>query len=514
MQQTTIYAVLTMEEAPSSPKSAALYYWGGSDDTFNGIMEDNDTKCGFYWEEVKPADEWSCNSRGVWDNNRRRGRRSQLKFTLTMDDDTHWMFLRPYAQISLGECFIETDGPEDREKDDNDSSVLETILSTSKEELVSETLDESTDFESIPIIDLSIPLEGPEGYACKIAEACRSSGFFYIINHGVDPDLMKHVMQRSKCFFDLKMKDKLTCVHRDNEGDRSGYRGYFGIGMEDLENKDGTRDLAKEEGAAAQKIEGDQKEGFDCGLEYISGFHENSLSKEAYVDFFGANSWPDEVSHSSIVGFRETLIEYQKALLKLSDKMMMALAISLSSDKVVVPIDYFVAQSRNPMCTLRLLHYPLTPKIPSLKSNELFHSPTGCGAHTDYGLFTILLQDDIGGLQIRNKSNTWIDARPLPNSFVINVGDMLSRWTEGEYASTVHRVISPTLIDNTDGTDRRERDGEECCLGKHRYSIPFFFNPDHDAMVKPIRSASNSNNISKTAVEILKDRYACTFKSK
>ena len=484
-----------MEEAPSSPRSAALYYWGGSNRTFNGIMDDNEKDTGFYWEEVQPEPRQSAdlqmNSPARW-NRHRAGR--QLKFTLSIDDDddnTHWMFVRPHAQISFGGCFVPTEAPVIEEEKEDECGF----------EVGVPRCNEPNDFDSIPIVDLSFPLEGANGYASQIAEACRTSGFFYITNHGVDQNLMQNVMHKSRLFFDLPLKDKLSVGNREGS---SGYRGYFGIGMEDLDNKDGTRDLVKEEGDA-KPIKGDQKEGFDCGLEVL-GYHENSLSQKAYFDFFGANSWPDESKYDSILGFRNTLIEYQKALLQLSDKLMVALAVSLSSDKSTVPLDYFIRQSRNPMCTLRLLHYPPAPEIPASQLHTRLNSATGCGAHTDYGLFTILQQDDIGGLQIRNKSNTWIDARPLPGSFVINVGDMLSWWTNGEYASTVHRVISPAAF----GQEEKGQENQ-----KHRYSIPFFFNPDHDAKIEPICEVSGeqSNKI-KTAIEILKERYAGTFGSK
>ncbi|KAL7467755.1 hypothetical protein ACHAXS_007989 [Conticribra weissflogii] len=152
------------------------------------------------------------------------------------------------------------------------------------------------------------------------------------------------------------------------------------------------------------------------------------------------------------------------------------------------------------MCTLRLLHYPPNPHSKNgdndNNNNSNNHS-NGCGAHTDYGLFTILLQDSIGGLQVRNRSNNWIDAPPVPGSFVINVGDMLSHWTGGEYASTVHRVISPIA-----GTGTEEE---------------FFFNPSHDAVVKPIRGDDKSSavgNTCKRAVDILRERYEGTFRKK
>lgn len=486
-----------------------------------------DDESKFYWQEVQPdlqkdVHEDVLGSNGLaipHDLDKIRGDRwrfgrNRLKFSLSMgDEDDSWLFAKPYSALSLGGCFVENDAPMDEEKVD-DSSVcggVDEIVDSLVNDEVAEDGNEEEDFNSIPIVDMSLPLEGPDGHAAQIAAACRTSGFFYITNHGVDAKLMASVMECSRNFFDLDLRHKLKA---GQDGGSSGYRGYFGIGMEDLENKDGTRDLAKEEGT--KKSKGDQKEGFDCGLESVEGYHENVMSKKAYIDFFGDNSWPDETNHESIVGFRHTLVEYQKALLKLSDELMIALAVSLSTDNVQVPIDYFIAQSRNPMCTLRLLHYPPAFKKQKDQSTELLKSSTGCGAHTDYGLFTILQQDEIGGLQIRNKSNAWIDAPPLPGTFVINVGDMLSWWTKGEYASTVHRVISPSLMELGDESGKPD-DTESRGAGKHRYSIPFFFNPDYNAIIKPIRDVAVTTNGSgdgKTAIEILKERYAGTFKSK
>jgi isopenicillin N synthase-like dioxygenase len=364
----------------------------------------------------------------------------------------------------------------------------------------------------------------------------------------VDGIVMKNVMDASRIFFDIdvesKMRSSSASANRDGGGGdggggsstMGGYRGYFDIGAEDLENRDGTRDLAAEEegggrrtassvshddddddddddsrnstngevGRRQRRGGGDFKEGFDCGLEV-----DDDGGDDARVEFFGRNVWPDEVINPSLSGFRDALLRYQSELLSLSDRLLLALGRSLDhrDETSIVPEDYFVRRSRNPMCTLRLLHYP-PGGDGSTGSTSL-----GCGAHTDYGLFTILMQDSIGGLQVRNRGGHWIDARPLKDSFVINVGDMLSRWTDGEYASTVHRVISPG--------GRGGRD--------HRYSVPFFFNPDHDAVVRPLRRRAGRRRLDddeesdadgyddgahgygRTALEILKDRYNGTF---
>jgi len=437
------------------------------------------------------------------------------------------------------------------EQDDNEQD--------GNEQDVDDTPPTADDFTALPIIDLSLP---PSVYAHRIGEACRATGFFYVINHGIDVETSRAVMDASAAFFDLDVDDKWKVRagrgDGENDGASKGYRGYFGIGMEDLENKDGTRDLISEEGSTnavdgddiasntGAEIEGDFKEGFDCGLEtYDTANHAEkegiNEQNDECIKFFGKNLWPDEARHPSLRGFRNTLLRYQTKVLGLADKLLIAFAKSLNEhatnhppddDEIrLVPEDYFVSRSTRPMCTLRLLHYP-----PNLHS-----SSNGCGAHTDYGLFTILLQDSIGGLQVRNRSNAWIDAPPVPGSFVINVGDMLSHWTGGEYASTVHRVISPTGGSETDGDDdidemtirgggnettpKKKRGGGS---GKHRYSIPFFFNPSHDAVVKPIlgsggssgldakgtTAAAGSENTYKRAVDVLRERYEGTFQKK
>jgi isopenicillin N synthase-like dioxygenase len=264
---------------------------------------------------------------------------------------------------------------------------------------------------------------------------------------------------------------------------------------------------ADDDGRRRKRGGGDFKEGYDCGLE---GERDNDDGDrdDARVGFFGRNLWPDEAGDPRMSGFREALLRYQADMIGLSDRLLLALGRSLRRDGV--PEDYFVRRSRKPMCTLRLLHYPPAAVDGDGGGDGAAGSPMGCGAHTDYGLFTILQQDHIGGLQVRNRAGRWIDARPLRGSFVINVGDMLSRWTCGEYASTVHRVVSS-----------RGRGG-------HRYSVPFFFNPDHDAVVGPLMGGAGRRPVGgggeesadgddaggggRTALEILADRYNGTFK--
>ena len=162
----------------------------------------------------------------------------------------------------------------------------------------------------------------------------------------------------------------------------------------------------------------------------------------------GPNLFPD------IPGFRDTVLEYMAALTRLGHALMTGLALGLGLDG-----SYFADRyTGDPLTLFRIFNYPAPP--------EGGEGPVwGVGEHTDYGVLTILAQDDAGGLQVRSRSR-WIEAPPVPGSFVCNLGDMLDRMTGGRYRSTPHRV-----------QNRAQRD---------RLSLPFFFDPNFHAEVKPI----------------------------
>jgi isopenicillin N synthase-like dioxygenase len=288
------------------------------------------------------------------------------------------------------------------------------------------------DFSSVPVIDVG-PLVADVAGGAGLAEvarelglACRECGFFYIVGHGVDERLSARLEHLSRQFFalDKPAKMRIAMAH----GGRA-WRGYFAVGDELTSGKP------------------DQKEGLYFGVE-LADDHPAVLAGKP---MFGRNLFPD------IPGFRETVLDYLAALTRLGHALMAGLALSLGLEE-----SYFADRyTADPLILFRIFNYPAAP------ASDSGDTPWGVGEHTDYGVLTILRQDDVGGLQVRSRSR-WIDAPPIPGSFICNIGDMLDRMTRGVYRSTPHRVLNSAPRD--------------------RLSFPFFFDPNFDAEVRPIES--------------------------
>src|SRR5438105_6949323 len=281
-----------------------------------------------------------------------------------------------------------------------------------------------SDFTHIPIIDVSELIAGgpcPRAVAERLGAACRESGFFYVVGHGVDAALQGRLRQLSREFFAQDLQTKLAI--RMALGGRA-WRGYFRVGDELTSGMP------------------DQKEGLYFGAELPA----DDPRVLAGTPLHGPNLFPAEPA-----GLRLTVLQYMAALTGLGHGLMAGLALSLGLEE-----SYFADRgTAEPLTLFRIFNYP-PPADPA---------HWGVGEHTDYGLLTILQQDDAGGLEVKSRSR-WVPAPPIEGSFVCNIGDMLDRMTGGVYRSTPDRVRNPAPRD--------------------RLSFPVFFDPTFCARVRPV----------------------------
>lgn len=273
----------------------------------------------------------------------------------------------------------------------------------------------------VPVIDLSITGHGPDRVAEQIDAAASEYGFFYATGHGVSPRVIDSILELSRAFFQLDDQVK-NRMHMSRGG--RAWRGYFPLGGELTSGRP------------------DLKEGIYFGAE----LSEEDARVRAGVPLHGRNLFP------ALPGFREAVLDYMDALTRLGQRLM-----SLIGRGLGVGDDYFIDRyTSNPTLLFRIFNYP---------SSDPSATSRGVGEHTDYGLLTLLYQDDVGGLQVKHGSS-WLDVPHVRDSFVINLGDMLERLTAGRYTSALHRVINSS--------------------GRARISMPFFFDPSFDAELEPI----------------------------
>jgi len=292
----------------------------------------------------------------------------------------------------------------------------------------------------IPVIDLTPIFAGDDAaraaVAAEIDRACRETGFFTIVGHGVDPALIARTRQAAVDFFALPEAEKLA-VQRPPE---KISRGYFRL-------KD--RSLSYTLGKAAPP---DIQEAYAIGPDDTSG--PEWQADGPHAGMLAPNQWPARPA-----GFRDTMLDYYAAMLALGERVMQAIAAALD----IAPT-YFERSFRHPSSVIRLIRYPAQQELP--QEHQL-----RAGEHTDYGAITFVRGDDVpGGLQVLTRGGDWIDVSPPPGGFVCNVSDALARWTNDRWVSTLHRVGNPPPgAANVD-----------------RISLVFFHMPDHDAEISCI----------------------------
>lgn len=265
----------------------------------------------------------------------------------------------------------------------------------------------------LPIVDL---WESDERCAALVGEACRRFGFFYV-RADVDPRLISELFAVARAFFARPRAEKEAIAMA--RGGRA-WRGWFPL-----------------HGELTSGVP-DEKEGLYFGSERPADGRR----------LVGPNLFASEE-------MRATVLAYLAAMESLGHRLMALVAQSLSLE----PTYFFDRYTADPLVLFRIFHYPPVPR-PDAWS---------VGAHADYGLLTILLQDDVGGLEVRAPEG-WIAVPPLPGTFVVNLGDMLDRLTGGLYRSTLHRVRNTSNV--------------------NRLSFPFFFDPNLDAVVEPLPGTS------------------------
>lgn len=280
----------------------------------------------------------------------------------------------------------------------------------------------------IPVIDLHAFRHGGLRtrltVAAKIAEACRHVGFFYISGHGIAQSLIDETFGASKAFFDQPFETRM-----ESAATKEWWRGYVPSKLEG-------------EGGAV----GGMIQTFRLMLDLPADDPDVVLGKPMHM--------PNR-SVPHLPGFDATVATYMAEMEVLSNTLRRAFALGLD-----LPEEFFEPFYRRPLIQQSLLYYP--PPA----SDRPEDVKVGAGEHRDTGAFTILMQDDTGGLEVGHLEHEWVAAPPIRGTYVINIGDMMMRWTNGRFVSTLHRVVNRARV--------------------ARYSMPYFANPDFESIIAPI----------------------------
>lgn len=304
----------------------------------------------------------------------------------------------------------------------------------------------------IPVIDLAPIFAGEaSGYqrvATEMRAAAEAVGFFYIRNHGVPEATIEAAQAIAHDFFACRQEDKLRVAMRGG-----GHRGFLRIG----------------EAKMYENALSDLKESYVWGLDIASDdpdFLAGSI--------LAPNAWPDYLP-----GMQPALNEFFAATHICGRHLLRAFAASLD-----LPLDYFLGSFDKPVSRGSLVYYPPQPA-------DLGRQQFGVGPHTDYGCLTLVYQDAVGGLQVATREGEWVTAVPIEGTFVVNIGDLMARWSNDHFKSTPHRVVNSS--------------------GVERYSVAMFIDPNADTEVIPAYEEETPRFDPVRVGDYVQSRYDASF---
>lgn len=279
----------------------------------------------------------------------------------------------------------------------------------------------------LPVLDLRT-LDDPvkrTGFLDDLRAAAHGVGFFYLTGTGVTIQDATDILDMSRRFFALPERDRMAIGNLQS----AHFRGYTRVGDE-LTNG-----------------QADWRDQLDFGAERAAS--PGGPDEPVWRRLEGPNQWP-----GALPELRTSMLDWQDRLSAIAHRLLSALAASLGLAE-----DHFdEAFAETPFVNAKVVRYP---------GSSGDGRNQGVGAHKDYGFLTLLLQDNVGGLQVRTSDGSYLDAPPMPAAFIVNLGEMLEVATDGYLRATVHRVVSPAGA-------------------TQRISVPFFYNPRLDAEVRPI----------------------------
>ncbi len=276
--------------------------------------------------------------------------------------------------------------------------------------------------EEIPVIDITPLRDGsdPVSVARALHAASQGLGFIYVRGHGIPEKTISDARAAAYALFLADPAEKESIRVSDR------HRGWLGRG--------------------GAKMQDDAK--VDLKESFIWGFEDASGKTPEDHPLRGQNRWP-----GFLPGLKEVAMDYFHQAHGVAHHLMRGFALGLD-----LPDDFFLRSADRPLSRCSFVYYP--PQEAGLGADQF-----GVGPHTDFGVLTVLCQDDVGGLQVQDTSGEWIEAPSIPGTLLVNVADLLSRWTDGAYKSTLHRVVNSS--------------------GRERMSLVLAFDPNPETLIDP-----------------------------